>query len=312
MALVAFFSTGLLIGCLTNFDTSCSTREISAEHSSSHSSVDAAKEEIFLIVLILSAKDYRDRRDSIRESWLRLGNGRRLKHFFVLGSLDMNDNEKEELEKENENHNDMLIFPQVKDSYSGLTHKLLAALRAVNNRYRTSYVAKFDDDSFVRLDSLFDELTQRKDASKLYWGYFVGGSPIKKSGQWTESKWFLCDRYLPYAVGGGYVISADLVNFIASNSHFLQLYVSEDVSLGTWLAPLEINREHDVRFDTWYKSRGCSNEFLVTHKQTPTTMRVKYLNLESSGKLCKNEKFSAGHSYNWSAIPSKCCGPRTP
>lgn len=312
LALVGCFSTGLLIGWITHLDTTCLTKgpeEHHLAHESLKTQIDShdPKEHAFLVVLITSAKNYKDRRDAIRESWLRLHGDRRLKYYFALGSLEMDESDLSALEKEKSEHNDMIIFPQVKDTYSGLTHKLLASLKWIANKHSFSYLLKVDDDSFVHLDVLYDELAHRKETSKLYWGYFVGASHIQKSGQWAESNWFLCDRYLPYAVGGGYVLSSDLVDYITSNAHLLQLYMSEDVSVGTWLSPLKIQRVHDQRFDTWYKSRGCANDFLITHKHSPESLRDKYNNLQSVGTLCIKEKSSKGHLYNWKVVPSKCC-----
>ena len=43
---------------------------------------------------------------------------------------------------------------------------------------------------------------------------------------------------------------SDLVGFIARSADMLQLYNSEDVSVGVWLAPVALNRVHDIRFDT--------------------------------------------------------------
>ena len=39
--------------------------------------------------------------------------------------------------------------------------------------------------------------------------------------------WNLCSHYLPYAVGGGYVLAGALVQHIADNGHMLQHYNSE-------------------------------------------------------------------------------------
>lgn len=39
--------------------------------------------------------------------------------------------------------------------------------------------------------------------------------------------WFLSDTYLPYALGGGYVVGGQLVDFIARNHALLSHYVSE-------------------------------------------------------------------------------------
>ena len=80
-----------------------------------------------------------------------------------------------------------------------------------------------------------------------------GGTTVHRRGKWAEADWFVCDRYVPYAVGGGYVLSADLVRYLNANADLLQRYRSEDVSLGLWLAPLRIHRVHDPRFDTEYR-----------------------------------------------------------
>ncbi len=65
--------------------------------------------------------------------------------------------------------------------------------------------------------------------------------------------WALCDLYLPYATGGGYLLGSQLVAYLAENAHHLTRFFNEDVSVGAWLAPLNITRVHDTRFDTEWK-----------------------------------------------------------
>ena len=71
---------------------------------------------------------------------------------------------------------------------------------------------------------------------------------------------------------------------------------------------MRLNRVHDVRFDTEYKSKGCSNHHIVSHKQEPEDMYDKYDQLLHHKKLCKveSEKFFT-FDYNWNVAPSKCC-----
>ena len=85
-------------------------------------------------------------------------------------------------------------------------------------------------------------------------------------------------RYIPYALGGGYVLGKTLVDYLATNSHMvsppppppwhhqlhhvlllppppctlapcpqLEIYNSEDASVGAWLAGTTANRKHDPR-----------------------------------------------------------------
>lgn len=265
---------------------------------------------VYLLVLIPSASDYKSRRDAIRKSWAKLIANHSIKYYFVLGGdlstpLVMN-----ELRKEQEEHNDMLILPHITDSYLTLTRKMLESFKWSYQHLKFRFVLKVDDDSFVRVDKLFEELRSKHDSNKrLYWGYFDGRAPIKKQGKWSEENWFLCDKYLPYALGGGYVLSSSLIKYIIANSHLLQSYQSEDVTIGTWLAPLNITRQHDPRFDTEFRSRGCSNNFLITHRQSEAKMSELYKNLLDSGhKLCKPEiMVRKAYFYNWKTNPSSCC-----
>merc|ERR1719483_899568 len=100
-----------------------------------------------------------------------------------------------------------------------------------------------------------------------------------------------------------------MVEFLASNSHLLQQFNSEDVSIGAWLSGTKAVRKHDPRFDTEWKSRGCSNKFIVTHKQTAADMKVKWKRLSKTGTLCDTEetKVRLSYIYDWNKPPSECC-----
>lgn len=144
---------------------------------------------------------------------------------------------------------------------------------------------------------------------ELYWGFFNGRARIKTSGPWRESNFNLCDHYLPYALGGGYVISSNLVKFIAQYQNFLTLYKSEDVSMGAWLSPFKnIHRRHDTRFDTAYMPRKCRDYHIVMHKKTAMEMRE----ISSGNYRCEdgNVKRPLEYFYDWTQPPSKCCDTR--
>lgn len=90
---------------------------------------------------------------------------------------------------------------------------------------------------------------------------------------------------------------------------FLRLHKSEDVSVGLWLAPVaNIERKHDVRFDTEYRSRGCSNEYIITHKVSLEKMQALHERYQLTGELCKREeRHRMSYHYNWTVPPSQCC-----
>ncbi|OTF74941.1 beta-1,3-galactosyltransferase 6-like protein [Euroglyphus maynei] len=215
---------------------------------------------------------------------------------------------------EQQQHNDLMLLTDLSDTYQNLSLKLIQSFQWINDVHRKNfeYLIKLDDDSFARIDSIYKYLEQRnlKNLNKLpiYWGFFDGRAHVKQKGIWKEKNWFLCDRYLPYALGGGYILSRQLIEFIANNSEWLQQYHSEDVSLGTWLSPLKIERLHDINFDTEYRTRGCINTFLIQHKQTVTDMKNKYNSLINFGHLCdKQWEQRLTYDYNWNELPSRCC-----
>ena len=144
-----------------------------------------------------------------------------------------------------------------------------------------SYLLKCDADSFVRLDRLAKELSKRPSTKDFYWGNIVTEAVPRKAGKWAEHNWFLCDHYLPYAMGAGYVISSNLVHRIAVNSEGLQLYFCEDVSVGLWLSPFNIERKHDIRF----VYSVCRNQYLARN-QSPKDMYRLHSNLLKTGNLC--------------------------
>ncbi|GFN96458.1 beta-1,3-galactosyltransferase 6-like [Plakobranchus ocellatus] len=260
-----------------------------------------------LVILIISAPGNIHERDTIRDTWLKDIDHKAVLFRFVIGTSSLDSQGKDKIDREALVHKDLLALATIADSYQQLTLKVLEAFKWLDSNVDFQYVLKVDDDSYVRVSNILSELSH-KPKDHLYWGFFDGRANVKTQGQWKETKWILCDTYLPYARGGGYVISSDLVHFIAHNHQLLEIYLSEDVSVGTWLAPLKINRHHDQRFDTEYISRGCSNSYLITHKQSVLKLRELHNNLLTKGSLCKTEFVErASYEYNWNFPPSKCC-----
>lgn len=260
----------------------------------------------FLVVLITTGPKYTERRSIIRSTWLTKQDPEVL-YWFVIGTEGLPAEDLQNLGTEQVRHHDLLLLPDLRDSYENLTQKLLHMYSWLDQNVDFKFVLKADDDTFARLDLLKEEL-KTKEPGRLYWGFFSGRGRVKTAGKWKESTWDLCDYYLPYALGGGYVLSADLVHYVHLNVGFLKIWQSEDVSLGAWLAPVDVKRLHDPRFDTEYKSRGCSNKYLVTHKQSLEDMLEKHQTLQRDGHLCKEEvKLRLSYIYDWSVPPSQCC-----
>ena len=263
-----------------------------------------------LVVVVLSSVHGRDRRTTIRKTWMK---GYKeitpsLTIKFVIGTLGLTPSEMAALTAEDNLYHDLLLLSDLKDGYHNLTRKVLYTFQWADENLMFSYLLKCDDDSYIRLDAIARELNARTSKKGLYWGYFTGSQFPKWSGKFAERKWFLCDRYLPYALGGGYVISSDLIHRVSMNADGVQLYNSEDVSVGVWLSAFQAERKHDSRFDTEWASRGCINYHLVSHKQTIRDMLDKYHSLKSKKVLCSRQYVKRGaYNYNWWVPPSRCC-----
>ncbi|XP_063587024.1 beta-1,3-galactosyltransferase 6-like [Penaeus indicus] len=262
---------------------------------------------VFLVIIVISAPGNSEQRDTIRQTWLSEEKSDTL-HYFVIGTGSLSENVNVTIQSEQRRFGDLLLLNNVIDSYSALTKKLLASLVYVHYNVKFRFLMKCDDDSYVQIPQLHKELKAVPYKQRLYWGFFDGRATPHKKGVWKENEWVLCDHYVPYALGGGYVLSSDLVTFVAVNSKYLKLYKNEDVSLGVWLASVDLHRVHDTRFDTEYVSRGCNNEYLVSHKQSTLHMREKFNSLKATGLLCKEQfQVRKSYKYNWNVPPSKCC-----
>lgn len=197
----------------------------------------------FLLVVVLTGPNNVKRRNAMRSTWLNVTrNFISVTQRFVVGVAGIGNETRKLLEEEQNLNGDMLLLENFKDEYKQLTRKLLHALIWISQHVECSYVMKVDDDSFARLDIILSELkTKYHDVDNLYWGFHRGNSRVKYAGPWAEKKWILSDRYLPYALGGGYIISMKLAQYVANISSLVVLYNSEDVSLGKVMVIAELD-----------------------------------------------------------------------
>ena len=188
----------------------------------------------FMFLLIFTSPGGEDRRNAIRQTWLKLDTPKDFPmiHKFVVGTLHLEYQQKRNLIAENDVYKDIIFLDELRDSYKNLTLKLLHSFMWISKNIDSKFVMKVDDDSFVRLGVLVKDLEKKRKYGRIYWGFFRGDANVKSRGPWAEPNWVLCDKYLPYADGGGYVLSQELVHHISMQSEMLQLYNSEDVSVG--------------------------------------------------------------------------------
>ena len=276
----------------------------------SSSSSGCPSRQLHLVILILSAPGGVIRRNAIRGTWLHNYHSGMLKvtSRFLIGTNRLIKEKIGNLTIEQNQFDDLLFFDDLKDSYSNLSSKVLLGLRWAYETQKFDFLIKTDDDSYVRIDQVTKNLQQMNCNDRLYWGYFMGHALPEPSGKWAEHGWFNCQHYLPYAMGGGYVMSRGVLSLIMRFSHRLKLYNNEDVTVGSWTAPFKLFRKHDIRFDVESLSHGCNNHYIITHKERVRSLYEKYTNLLKNGTICETEKeIRPAYIYNWDVSPVDCC-----
>ncbi len=266
---------------------------------------------IQLLILVLSAPSTSMRRMAVRGTWMRNFRARHVMATtkFLLGTSHLGSAALSALEEEQNTYNDIIMFEDLKDSYANLSSKVLMGFKwSISDKVEYDYLLKTDDDSFVRIEPLSRAIKDMDCPRRLYWGYFMGYAYPEPNGKWKERHWFKCPHYLPYAMGGGYVLSRDVVDILVTLSHKLALYKNEDVTVGSWLAPFNLQRKHDLRFNTESVSHGCNNGYIVSHKEKVRSFYDKHTSLLKNRTLCMEEKeIRPSYVYNWTVSPLECC-----
>lgn len=263
-----------------------------------------------LLILVLSSPHGPTRRTAIRGTWLYNFQIRELKVVpkFLVGTKKLADSTVGNLTQEDGMFHDILFLPDLVDSYANLSLKVLQGLKWAWQNTHFDFVVKTDDDSYVQIDKLGQLLRRIQCDERLYWGFFMGHAFPEPTGRWAERRWFNCPHYLPYAMGGGYVLSRKVVEILMRFPDRLKMYHNEDVTVGSWLAPFRLTRKHDLRFDVESLSHGCNNNYIIAHKEKVKSLYTKYTNLMKAGVLCSEEKeIRPAYIYNWTASPLDCC-----
>ncbi|XP_011405158.1 PREDICTED: beta-1,3-galactosyltransferase 6-like [Amphimedon queenslandica] len=262
-----------------------------------------------VVILIHSNIDQSLRRKTIRETWLspRMLNASNVTHWFVIGGNSTTASLRNDLQKEQDQHGDLLILWNVRNDYAELTLRSLHSMIHIYNHYLFEYVLKTDDDVFLNTPVILSELNSSfYPRKRIYWGRFSCRNPPMVDGRWKETNWNLCDVYYPYAYGGMYVLSQDVVGLLVENANSLQIYSCEDVSLGAWLAPYNIHRINDGRIFVQHSTK-CSRGYIAVHipHRLSYKLMMKYFdNLKRKGVICST--VCKDDILLWRGLPHLC------
>ena len=287
-------------------------KEIAIKKDNNNISVGCSNRTLDLLVLIPSSPNGDVQRNTIRNTWMKdpTSNLIQVTVKFMIGLLGVSNKRVTSLREEQEEHDDLLLMPELKDSYYNLSLKMKLGLSWVNENFDFDYIIKTDDDTYVRIDNIAKTLRELNCENSLQLGFFIGNAFPRHKKKWAENHWFKCPHYLPYAVGGGYILSRRAVRMAMRYSDRLIIYRSEDVTVSSWLAPYKLVRKHDINLNVEMKSRGCKNSFLISHQEhaDSDSFNRKHFRLMNNGTLCRKEtEIVPAYEYNWSSSPLSCC-----
>ena len=225
----------------------------------------------FLLILVPMLPKSRESRDLIRATWYKgFNDSEQVIMRFMMGVNGLDQSSISQLHKENETYRDIVFLHSFTESVRALTNKTIALMKWASDNVDFTYMMKCDDDTYVYVDNVINELKKRSTTTRLYYGVMaVNTTPIvDPDNKWTDTTWDLSPVYLPYARGGGYILSGDLIALLAKQSKHLKWHLNEDVSVGSWLAAFNYERRDDDLF--CYVSYGqnfhpCRDDYRVAH-----------------------------------------------
>uniref|UniRef100_A0A8D0H8F0 Hexosyltransferase n=1 Tax=Sphenodon punctatus TaxID=8508 RepID=A0A8D0H8F0_SPHPU len=146
---------------------------------------------------------------------------------------------------------------------------------------------KTDDDCYIDLEAVFNRIKLKSlDRPNVWWGNFRLNWAVDRTGKWQELE-YPSPAYPAFACGSGYVISKDIVEWLASNSERLKTYQGEDVSMGIWMAAIGPKRYQD---SLWLCEKRCESGMLSSPQYSPQELAELWQAKEMCGDPCRCEE----------------------
>ncbi|XP_054814256.1 probable beta-1,3-galactosyltransferase 8 isoform X2 [Prosopis cineraria] len=210
------------------------------------------RQKAFVVIGINTAFSSKQRRDSLRQTWMPTGN--ELKEMekkkgivirFMIGHsatpggiLDKG------IDEEEAQYKDFLRLDHV-EGYHELSSKTRLYFSTVVSLWDAEFYMKVDDDIHLNIGMLVSTLAKYRSRPRVYIGCMKSGPVLHQKGvKYHEPEhWKFGEegnKYFRHATGQIYAISKDLATYISINWPILHRYANEDVSLGSWLFGLEV------------------------------------------------------------------------
>ncbi|EPQ17132.1 UDP-GalNAc:beta-1,3-N-acetylgalactosaminyltransferase 2, partial [Myotis brandtii] len=205
--------------------------------------------------------------------------GRRAAHLRSLREEDAL------LQEESSRHGD-IVFVDVVDTYRNVPAKLLNFYKWTVEATSFDLLLKTDDDCYIDLEAVLTRIARRTlQGPSVWWGNFRLNWAVDRTGKWQELE-YPSPAYPAFACGSGYVVSRDIVHWLASNAGRLKTYQGEDVSMGIWMAAIGPKRYQD---SLWLCEKTCETGMLSSPQYSPQELADLWRLKELCGDPCQCE-----------------------
>ncbi|XP_054886249.1 UDP-GalNAc:beta-1,3-N-acetylgalactosaminyltransferase 2 [Poeciliopsis prolifica] len=186
------------------------------------------------------------------------------------------------LQEESLRHGD-LVFVDVVDTYRNVPSKLLQFYKWSVGNADFNLLLKTDDDCYIDVDSVLMKIDHKGlKRRNFWWGNFRQSWAVDRIGKWQELE-YASPAYPAFACGSGYVVSRDLVQWLASNAEKLKPYQGEDVSMGIWMAAVGPQKYQDAG---WLCEKECYLDMLSSPQHTAKELHVLWDRKRTCGDPC--------------------------
>lgn len=251
-----------------------------------------------LCCMVLSVTKNTDQRNAIRQTW-----GKDCMTFFVLGGktpppdFELGD----------------VIYAPIDEVYnddgklSSLAIKTAIAIQFFLNHTKTAtHVLKTDDDSYISMGKLTQQLTNDTD----YWGYGHINSPVIRHPwhrYYVNSTSFNPPTFPTYAAGCGYVLSRKFATCFCANTNQILVTPMEDANTGIAAQKCNVKLKQANKYEVLENNRRkleCTNNkkqnrVIIEHKvKTPQKMIQRW---NTSGYVECSDECRAAKAMDYAA-----------
>ena len=229
-----------------------------------------AKMTTFLLIMVSTLPDSFIARQSIRDTWLHgVNDSEDAIVRFAVGIKEEKEDVVARLRKENETHGDLALLEDIKDFYITPTNKTLAMFVWAHDNVNFKYFMKCEPITYVYVKNMVSVLQERPTANALYYGKMqYKRRPNRKNSEFKDATWDLTETYLPFALGGAYILSADLTARLALHRNYLARRPNEDTAVASWIVAYRFERRDDnlwcvTKLNKGNKLEGHCEDYII-------------------------------------------------